>query len=274
MENVDDPTTFEPKTAREAYEGLQPRLAQISQQSLTTIRSPLVSVLTAVQAVAREMKQPERRARFEALPGFDMSHLDDLERMAAAYWYATVQLRSARVRSSQVRVDAALVERASERKRRMLQLLEYHLSDLPLVERELAEVRSGQGYEDLASDLVRLAELHEAHRGEIVGDTRHYLVADASEARADALQIMTELAEHDEGARSWVEAARRCAALLDHAYREVSAAAAWIYRNDPTLAELIPSLHGLARKRRGPPQSVQPPAIPAASAPAPAAVNR
>ncbi len=54
-------------------------------------------------------------------------------------------------------VDVAIVQQATELRERMLKTAEYNLEHKETVARELADIRTGTGYLDLANDCSRLA---------------------------------------------------------------------------------------------------------------------
>lgn len=240
---------FSPETAQAGYEALKQRIDAVPDADLSRIRSPLLPMLAVVTSVARFVQTPAERAKFAALPGFDLRSVDELHLLSAAYWYVHVQQRAARAGQTGVVVDPELISVATELRRRMLRLLDYHLSGLPLVQRELDAIRQGRGYEDLASDLVRLADLHGTYDSELNHDLRNYETTDVADARSYAMRIVSEVTAPRDSASQWAQTLSRCAALLDAAYREISDAAGWLYRNDPVAADRFPSLHGIGRRR-------------------------
>ena len=248
LQSSEENVPFSPETARAGYEALKQRIDAVSDAELTRIRSPLLPMLSVVTSVARFVQAPAERAKFATLPDFDLRSVDDLHLMSAAYWYIHVQQRAARAGEISVMVDPELISLATELRSRMLSLLDYHLSGLPLVQRELDAIREGRGYEDLASDLVRLADVHEMYDSEINQDRRNYEATDAADARSYAMRIVSEATAPKQSASHWAETLSRCAALLDAAYREISDAAGWLYRNDPAAADRFPSLHGVRRR--------------------------
>jgi hypothetical protein len=124
----------------------------------------------------------------------------------------------------------------------------------------VADIRSGQGYFDTASDLTRLAALYDEHAAVLAIDQRLHDAGDAAAARKNAETILRSLAEGrcaDE--QHWqAEVTRAWAALLT-SYDEVRAAATWIYRADPQLKERFPSLFKVIRPGGGRPAAPEQP---------------
>src|SRR5690242_648935 len=74
-------------------------------------------------------------------------------------------------------------------------LAEYWLSDDVKVAAELAAIRIGTGYQDLANDLVALAALCERHQPVLSQDRKLYQAGDAALAKQLAGQILHRLGD-------------------------------------------------------------------------------
>ena len=68
---------FELETAREAFEAVRPRLAAVSDGAQARARFPSGAALVSVIATAEFTQQPTERERFAAMPGFQVSNVDD-----------------------------------------------------------------------------------------------------------------------------------------------------------------------------------------------------
>lgn len=253
-----DPS-FDPEAAEKAFEALRPRAQALPRSALALLNVDLQEASIAVQAVARFTAEPEARARFALLDSklLDPAHLKDLTPLALAAAHAYVELQSARDQSSEAKLPVALVDTATEIKARMLDLTDYHFKRHGKLNREVAAIRAGTGYKDLASDLVRLAKLYDDHKATISSDKVNYQAGDASQARKLAAEIMHQLGEAQSAEeKKWVDLATRLWTLLRGAYAEVQAAGLFLYRNDGG-DEKFPSLHsggGRSRKPKSEPE--------------------
>ena len=94
----------------------------------------------------------------------------------------------------------------------MLQLLEFFVADRPRVMAEVAAIKAGNGYLDVASDLGELARLHRQNDDRISGDTSgRYRADDAEGALSDATAIVRELSQSADPreAEAWADALAR-----------------------------------------------------------------
>jgi hypothetical protein len=124
---------YDPEAGRRAYEQMRDRIASTSEGAPVNGRLQLACV--AVLSVANDVEQPAERQKFQALSGFDMTHLTQLRPLAWALWHTLTELCDARAGSTSRRVDADVVEEGDERKDRMLQVVKYYLADDPVVDR-------------------------------------------------------------------------------------------------------------------------------------------
>lgn len=244
MDNVD------PEGARLAFESLQPLLDE--QSELRRANTDVDKATITAAAIGRMVTQPEVRARFAALPAsdFEMVHVDRLESAALATWHTIIQLRIAEVQSSGARLPEGTLAEAAAVKQRMLRVLSYHLDDDEHVAAELTAIRSGSGYVDLASDLMRLAGLYEQNAEALAADTRHYQAEDGVTAKRLAHTMVQVLGDgrYDDAAY-WSDYHARAWTLLINTYEEVSAAGRWLYR-DADGESRFPSLYTVGRRRR------------------------
>jgi len=92
---------------------------------------------------------------------FDLKQLGRLRTIALATWHA-------RQLQAELASTAALPEEvfreAQAARAKMLRVLEYHMGDVADVAADLEYIRSGAGYQDVASDLRMLADLYEDRR--------------------------------------------------------------------------------------------------------------
>jgi hypothetical protein len=238
-----------PEKARLAFEEMRPLLdAQIELRRLTTglDRAAIFGASTG-----RMVQQPEVLSRFALLPAaeFDIQHVLRLESAALAAWYVSLMLRSASVTAG-VKIPENVIEQGTLLKQVMLKVLEYNLGhDADLIT-ALTDIRQGNGYVDLASDLVRLGTLYQAHAADLATDVRHYRAEHAETAGRLAQAIHQVLGDgRDPSARYWNNYMPRAWSFLVITYDEVSAAGRWLFRHEDG-DERFPSLYAVGRQRR------------------------
>lgn len=171
---------------------------------------------------------------------FDPAHLLDLETKAWACWYIHARRASSAASSKGTKVSKADLSAAKERRARMLRLLEHHLAGVEAVEKELAHIRKGTGYEDLALDLSRLAALYDLHAAKLSTDPTWWKADDAPEARRLAIAL-TERARGDQ-ATEWNVWAGRGLASLRASYSRIRDAVRFAWPDRPDLHDRFPAL--------------------------------
>ena len=72
----------------------------------------------------------------------------------------------------------SLVTKATTLKARMMKVVE-HLGDHEVAGPRVAAIRAGNGYLDLANDIIALANLYTTYRANLAGDTKDYDANDA-----------------------------------------------------------------------------------------------
>lgn len=261
---------YDPKAGKAAFDELHPRLKAIPKGEIVLANADVPQAAIAVLRVHAASSAPAERARFAAMPDFDIKHLDDLGKLAWAAWYVRTVTLSAAATNTDVKIPIELLDAESARKERMLKVLEYHLDDHPKVSRIVVSIRSGTGYRDLAQDLTRLAELYADHKLVIEKDVKLYQSGDMAGARKGAEAILGALAADRAGdERTWIDLQNRAWTLLLASYNEVAAAGAWIHRKADDVDERFPSLYAIGRAGSGRPRkSADEPAAPVAGAPA------
>ncbi len=237
--------SIDPAAAEKAFLGLKSSLLALNADHLTAVNVDVQRAAITACAVGRWLKQPDVRARFATLPAkeFKIAHVDDLESVALAAWHITIELLTAGSGSSEAMLPISLVEDATVVKQRMLALLEYYLSDHPVDSKEVASIKAGTGYADLASDLLRLAKLYRKHAAAVALDTKHYVATDAHDAKKHGMEIVKLLGDaKNMDEKAWTDLLARAWTLLNMTYDEVSAAGEWLFRHEGG-AERFPSLY-------------------------------
>lgn len=251
-----------------AYAALQPRLAQIAAERVVQPRAQVSAAASFVlSTIAPRLSDKRLRARFASLPAaeFDHSALDDLVPAAHAALWAQAQLAAADAGVPGARLPEELISQATELRQLMLAVCDYHFRDDVRLSQQVADIRSGTGYLDLAEDLRRLSALYRSERETLKQDLRFYKAKDADTALHLSQRITSELRpQSTEAARqiSW-----RTWALLLELYEEIARGGRFLLRQAGESA--FPLLHAAARVpvRR----SRSPKAPPPASPPAPPA---
>ena len=164
--------------------------------------------------------------------------------------HAYVELQSARAQATEAKLPVALVDAATEVKERMLECTEYLFNRHAVLSREIASIRLGFGYRDLASDPIRLAKVYEDKKTTVEKDPLNYRANDAAEARTRAQEILTTLGEAQSAEeKSCVASLTRAWTLLREAYYEVQAAGFFLYRHEEP-EEKFSSLYASASNGR------------------------
>ena len=147
---------------RLAYESLYGDLSALTTRTRLNLDLSQAATI-AVQAALKITD--DTRATFAQMPAifFNPAHLANLEKHGRAARYVTRKLRQARVLGeSDARLPADLVDACTSQYARMFRVADYALGDQETVARQLAAIRSGHGYQDLANDLDDLSDMFDA----------------------------------------------------------------------------------------------------------------
>jgi len=238
------PPAIDPGEA--AYQRLHPRIDSFAAERLGP---PRADVRTAASFVLSDtvprLKDPGLQARLATLPKseFDHSAVADLEAAAMAALWAQAQLAEADAAQSTARLDVTLVQEATQLRGLMLDVCSYHFRDDGALLRQLEDIRSGQGYLDLAEDLRRLAGLYRSQHERLKHDLRFFHTEDADAALLLSQRIHSELRTTTPQAarlRTW-----QTWALLVELYSEVARGAHFLLREAGLTA--FPLLHSTGR---------------------------
>jgi hypothetical protein len=256
------PSVVEMTSAREAFEALRGAIEGLDAADVLSAHVDVQLAAAVAHSVAqRDASTPARRAEFGRLAkaGFyDLEALDRLPRVALATWYARQQQVGRASRASGASVPEAVLREAQQLRGTMLRVLEHWLDDDADIASELAVIRSGTGYQDLANDLEALAELYERDevRKLIADDRKHYRASDVADAKRAARAIFQGLGLAQEGdAKRWLELTLRAWTLLFEGYEDHRAAGTFIFREREAVAVTYPSLISSVRSapsRRAP----------------------
>ncbi|MFO0613671.1 MAG: hypothetical protein U0414_13830 [Polyangiaceae bacterium] len=220
-------------------------------------------------ALATNIESPRIAEKFAKMPAEYMGDATpaSLRTLAHALFYLETRARTKAATSSNVQVSLALMNEGVELRERMLRVLGYHFVGDPDMTAELADIRSGQGYMDLATDLARLATHYTQHASALAEDKRHYHANDQVRARGISKEIFAALQGGSDTAI--VDLRNRAFTTLLEVYGRLKAAGDFIFADSPTDLALFPALRQAvvartARSRRGPADPAVPetPAVP------------
>lgn len=236
-----------------AYQKLQPRLSKIAAERLVPPRTQVsLAASFVLSSVVPLVTDKKLSARYAALPAteFDHSALSDLEAAAQAALWAQAQLAAAEAAAPGGRLPVDLIDQATELRQLMLAVCEYHFRDDARLAQQVADIRSGAGYLDLAEDLQRLAALYRSERDTLKQDVRFYKAEDAATALKLSQRITSELrfqSSQDAREVSW-----RTWALLLELYEEVARGGRFLLRQagDTAFPTIITAGRVAARRSR------------------------
>ncbi|MCL2725249.1 MAG: hypothetical protein FWD69_12525 [Polyangiaceae bacterium] len=231
-------------TGKAAFERVKSSLMSLSPERLMQPNIDLQSAAMAALVLVDRANIPDRRALFSLLPEslFMKNTIEDLETMANAMMHVELESFRERAVSTDAKVDVAVVQQATEVRARMLKTADYNIGHLEMVAREIADIRLGAGYLDLANDCTRLAVLYASHRSELALDKRLYRASDAELAASLANKIRAEYRASATRSGPYAELRPRAFTELTRLYNDVRAAAQFIFRAEPAVLNEFPPL--------------------------------
>ncbi len=241
----DEPTvTLENKAA---YESLEADLAAAKPSEAKSLNLKVAA--TRAFLIHEEIGKPDAAELVKELTPkvFNRHHLVLLVTAANAASYAYAMLKDAKALTDEdsAKLPPELVEAAKAHRKRMYKVAEYSLDEIPDASKRLADIRSGHGYIDLASDLTRLVNLYEDYKSILQKDKAKYNAADVQRA-LDLDQQITQRLNQTKQKRItlWTDQSARVATVLRAVYEDVAATGRWVLRHLPeeTLDERFPSL--------------------------------
>lgn len=247
------PSTSE---ARTAFETCEPQLLALDPLEVEVPRVNVQRAAAVAHSIAVRDQNPARITAFEQLGSIGLYDRDRPTRIATlslATWFIRQQQLGHRVLNSNATVPQDVLRAAQLLRRRMLSVLEYWLRDDERLMAEVAAIRAGTGYQDLANDLERLADLHQrpAVIAEIQRDTKYVQPDDVEQARSLARSIFSALGLGSENElQRWTDLCQRAWTLLNREYELHRAAGAFLMRSLEDVDETYPSLVAAARTPR------------------------
>ena len=222
-------------------------------------------MLTPKKTARGEARQALHRndSKVAQLEVLSVSNIKQLGTYSLAAWFARQRQLGKVALASTAQVPEAVVREGQERKARMMRVLEYFAGDEADVGSELAVIRSGTGYQDLANDLDALADLYQRDdvRQQITADKKHYRADDVVGARKTSQAIFKGLglAQDNEG-QKWTEMAQRAWTMLSRAYAKHQRAGVFLFGESENTDESYPSIVAAVRSpaRRTQREDVEP----------------
>jgi hypothetical protein len=261
-----------PSEAELAFKAMEPRLAALPRDALAHVNVDLQTVSVFALGIARVLAEPAVRARFARLAStgeYQDASVDDLGTVAQAAWYARHRFLLASALHSDARIAVDLLDEATTQRARMLKVAEYWLSDDPGAMAEIAAIRAGTGYQDLANDLIALGSLFERHAKLISQDKKLYQRSDATTANRLGGRIVEQLgASATQEQTQWSAMQPRVWTLLLETYDEVRRGGLFLFARDRA-EERFPPLSAVGRTpgRSSKDSGLTPPPPEAASSP-------
>lgn len=260
MPTLTPPVIPDSKDAEAAFQRVQPLIEAVPELNLDPLNADLDKVGKSAYALAQRCVSNDIWPRLALLPAalYDasakVSELVDLS--LAASWVATRGL-TVRAAQSEAQLPMSLVQDATALKARMVSTAEYCL-DQPEAVRELASIRSGNGYDDLKHDLRRLAVLYRDYKADLSG--KRYDPHDESKALALADDI--NLRQRGPTTADQMKLERRVWKLLRAAGERTYAAAHFVTDDLPLVQKSIPTIHSWRETRRSAPSPAPAPTEP------------
>jgi hypothetical protein len=138
------------------------------------------------------------------------------------------------------------VAEAAALRARMLKVAGYFLDDDPEHAPEVAAIRAGTGYKDVANDLYALASLYAKYKALFAHDRRHCRAGDAREAKRLADSIIASLGGSGSDHTQGVEQQSRAYTSLERVCGEVGRGGSFLHWSEGPGSK-FPSLVSAAR---------------------------
>lgn len=233
---------FAPKQAAAAFALVQPELATVLPEEIPRITIDVGRAVSVALGALPHLRTLRSAMKTE-LPKHPVLLLDKLETYALAAWYAHLLVISPAGDSTPVK---KLLEEATPLRESLLIAAEA-LAHCGLVDaKRVAEIRSGQGYIDLASDLVALSALFIGSWQQVNQKTAVKL-GEVQRAAELGPELLTALGERGQPlsapkAAGAADQRLRAFALFVHAYDACQRAVAYLRWDEGDADTIAPSL--------------------------------
>lgn len=244
---------FDPARGQAAFHALLSRFAAIPASEIANTATDIEAAALAALGVFSRIMKPEVYSRFGSLPSaeFDIASVDGLGEAAWAVMFAHTSAAKARAGATEARLPAKLVSRAIETEARMQACCEYYLADDMELGPEVARLRAGVGHRDLANDLLGYADIYRMRNDHLKLDRKNYRATDAADAIKIAEEMISLLGEGlSPEAKIAAENLGRSWTYLLNIYDEVKSTGRWLFRGEPDVDSLFPSLFSAGRTGR------------------------
>lgn len=230
-----------------AFTQLADRLESLVADDLMRANANLDDAAMAGLVLADRANEASRKPLFDAIPELLMEKgmVARLEKTALAAQHIALEARSEETETPNAKVDPLLIQEAADLRANMLQVIEYNLSHVESVVREVADIKLGFGYLDTARDLRRNAKLYGTHAAVLKKDTVKYDAKDLARANELAGKIEAQVRESQSRTKKFGALRGRVFNELTFVYGEVKAAADFIYRSDETSRDQFPAMRVL-----------------------------
>lgn len=213
---------------------------------------------TVAFGMAQYVAMAGLRPRFERLAKdgeFELARLERLPRLAQATWYIRHLLDRELGSTRSAALPEALATSAQAMRKRMLKVLEFCCEGDVEVERRLAFIRQGTGYQDLADDLANLSALYEEQARRLTSMPEPYRAQDAKAAQKLGAEVLSALGLQPaakSAGQNYGDLQARAALLLVEDYEEVAAVGRFLTRQDPVAQAHFAPFFTVARAPRTP----------------------
>lgn len=247
-------TSFHPQPsgAEAAFLALQPEIEAVRAPQRAQVDVQLAAAVA--HSVTIRDQEPARSALFERLAEvelYDAALPERVGRLALATWFARQRQLGLLALTSGASVPPDVLRDAQLQRRKMLKVLEHWFDDDAGIAAEVAAIREGAGYQDLANDLEALADVYQrpAVRVVIAEDRKHYDRNDVKTARTLARSIFLGLGlGRESDAQRWAALCMGAWTLLVQSYDEHRAAGMFLFRKLESVEDTYPSLVAAARR--------------------------
>jgi hypothetical protein len=238
------------RTAEAAFEKVRPRLDAIPASETEMVRIDLQAAAMQALRVAQMLAEPDAQAQVAAIAALglvDIALIDGLEDVAWATWFARHNALQANATLAEAALPPALVEQSTELRGRMRKALAYYLDGDVQAMAEIATVRAGGVYLDLANDLAAAAAMYRKHDRALKDDPKNYRSTDAHEAVRLSERILRMLGAVTTPEQTlWkLYCARACKLLFSHYEEAIRVGRFFSHYDDPE--GLFPSLYTATR---------------------------
>ena len=241
-----DPSS-DPSSSEAAFKSLLPKLQALPASEVSPFRASAPQVVANIYRVARSYAEDRSRIAAAFKPeAFNPEAHDDLVSRAQALWHADLAVR--RVIDVKGSVGE-LIAKTEPLRQRLLKAAIYLWENHDELGPQVADIREGRGYLDLADDLVALSGLFQAH-WDFAKTRCDIQQADLAQARALSVQIVDALTgkeaakdvqEREVGRLRDIR--DRAAAYAREGVETVRAAAAFVYQKQPEALDRYPAFY-------------------------------